>query len=234
MALAAVKSGRVAGMNFEWRYLRERQAIERSLRENRLGDIFHVNWSEAWSLWPHIQQDDPSWDWQAEEGGGMLGAIGSHIIDALCHWFGPLVSVKGNTVNHVPKRKRQDNWVTTTADDSFSFLGKFECGATCTVSCTIAAVGRPLQVEIFGSQGTLRLNGHDLAMATSDSKEFRAMNVISTVDVSEFPMDIKPYVHAQWALYNDLAQAIEGVTCDSLPSLDDAVRVQAVMDAIHS
>lgn len=94
------------------------------------------------------------------------------------------------------------------------------------MSCAIAAVGRPLQVEIFGSQGTLRLNGHDLAMATSDSKEFRAMNVISPMDVSEFPKDIQPYVHAQWALYNDLTQAIGGDTSHSLPTLDDAVRVK--------
>src|SRR4030095_3826524 len=37
------------------------------------------------------------WTWLASkaEGGGLLGALGSHYIDALRHWFGEVASVSG-------------------------------------------------------------------------------------------------------------------------------------------
>lgn len=120
MAKTAQESGNIAAMNFQWRYLPERQAVERILDEHRVGDIIHVNWSAAWPLWSYIQHSGASWDWQTEEGGGMLGALGSHIIDALYQWFGPFASIQGQTINHVPKRKSGTEWVSTTAEDSFA------------------------------------------------------------------------------------------------------------------
>ena len=234
MAKTAHESGKVAAINFEWRYLAERQTVKRILDERRLGNILHVNWSEAWSLWPRIQESEPSWDWQAEEGGGMLGAVGSHIIDALCYWFGPFAAIQGQTINHVPKRKRGTEWVSTTAEDSFSFMGKFESGTTCTVSCTVAAVGRPPQVEIFGSEATLRISGHELAMATVHAKEFQPIQLEPLMDASAFPKEIQGYVHAQWRLYDDLALSVAGQHCPHLPTMDDAVQVQSAMDVIRS
>jgi predicted dehydrogenase len=69
--------------------LDERQAVKKALEDHTIGDIFHVNWTEAWPLWPRIRDDQNSWQWQVEKCGGMLGAVGSHMIDALQHWFGP-------------------------------------------------------------------------------------------------------------------------------------------------
>nr|WP_269320509.1 Gfo/Idh/MocA family oxidoreductase [Alicyclobacillus macrosporangiidus] len=220
-------------MNFEWRYLPERQAVQRILNGRQLGDIIQVNWSEVWPLWPQIRESEASWHWLAEEGGGMLGAIGSHIIDALCHWFGPFAIIQGQTVNHVPRRKSGLDWVGTTAEDSFSFIGRFESGPTCAVSCTVAAVGRPLQIEIIGTEGTLRINGHELTMATAQTKQFHPVQLEPLMDASSFPKEIEGYIHAQWRLYDELAKAIGGLHCPHLPTMDDAVRVQAVMDAIR-
>lgn len=233
MAKATNERDRVAAVNFEWRYLPERQVVQRIVNEHQLGDVIHVNWSEVWPLWPQIRECDASWHWLAEEGGGMLGAIGSHIIDALCHWFGLFATIQGQVVNHVPRRKRGRDWVATTAEDSFSFIGRFEDGPTCSVSCTVAAVGRPPQVEIIGTKGTLRIDGHELTMATAQTKQFHALQVVSQMDASSFPKEIQGYVYAQWRLYDDLAKAIGGHHCPDLPTMDDAVRVQAAMDTIR-
>lgn len=226
MLQASKSSDRVTAMNFEWRYLPERKAVKRILNEGVLGKVLHVNWSEAWQIWGRIQEFKPGWDSEAEQGGGMLGAIGSHIIDALCHWLGEVSTVRGTTMNHVSTRK--------TADDGFSFVAIFDNKITCSVSCTVASVGYPPRIEIFGTDGTLRISGHQLRLATTSSADFVPVSVDQTMDVSDFPKEIQGYVHAQWHLYGDLAKSIAGETVDSLPSLKDAVHVQAVMDSIRS
>ncbi|WDL96681.1 Gfo/Idh/MocA family protein [Alicyclobacillus sp. ALC3] len=226
MSESAREASMVASVNFEWRYLPERRAVDRILDEGPLGDVLHVNWSEIWPLWPHIRDSEASWDWFQEEGGGMLGAIGSHIIDALCHWFGPFATVQGHTVNHVPKRKSGQDWVHTTAEDSFTFMGQFMNGATCCVSCTVSAVGRPPLVEIVGTKGTVRIEGHDLMLATTPSKRFEPVELEPLMDASTFPKEIQGYVHAQWNLYDDLARAIVGADGSNLPTMEDALRVQ--------
>ncbi|MCL6601165.1 MAG: Gfo/Idh/MocA family oxidoreductase, partial [Alicyclobacillus macrosporangiidus] len=68
MAEVSHGSARVAAMNFEWRYLPERQAVQRILNGRQLGDIIQVNWSEVWPLWPQIRESEASWHWLAEEG----------------------------------------------------------------------------------------------------------------------------------------------------------------------
>ncbi|QQE79126.1 Gfo/Idh/MocA family protein [Alicyclobacillus sp. SO9] len=233
MEQAAKLTDRVASMNFEWRYLPERLAVKRILKEEQLGRILHVNWSEVWQLWGRIQEFNAGWDSQKEQGGGMLGAIGSHIIDALCHWFGEAASVTGITMNHVPLRKSGTDWVPTTADDSFSFICIFRNEVTCAVNCTIASVGRPPYIEIVGEQGTLRIQGHQIQIATTTSPDFGPVFLEKTMDASEFPAEIQGYVHAQWHLYTDLAKSIAGESSAHLPSLEDAVRVQAIMDSIR-
>jgi hypothetical protein len=95
------------------------------------------------------------------------------------------------------------------------------------------AVGRSLQIEIFGTERTVRIDGHDLVMATIDAKKFHPVDLNPQMDASAFPKAIQGYVHAQWCLYNDLAQAIEGQSCPCMPTLDDAVRFQDAMDAIR-
>lgn len=234
MTKATHESGKVVAMNFEWRYLLERQAVGRILNEHQLGDIVHVNWSEVWSLWPQIRDSEASWDWSAEEGGGMLGAIGSHIIDALCHWFGSFSHIQGQAVNHVPRRKNGQEWMKTTAEDSFSFVGRLEFETAFAVNCTVAAAGRPPQVEIVGTEGTLRIEGQELTVATVSSKEFQPVELESLMDTSAFPKEVQGYVHSQWRLYDDLARAVGGEHCPDLPTMDDALRVQAVMDAVRS
>lgn len=226
MEQASKSTDRVTAINFEWRYLPERRAVKRLLNEGVLGKILHVSWSEAWQIWGRIQEIEPGWDSVAEQGGGMLGAIGSHIIDALCHWLGEVSTVKGITMSHVPTRK--------TADDSFSFVAIFENEITCSVSCSVASVGCPPRIEILGTDGTLRISGHQLLIATTSSPNSVPVSVEETMDVSDFPKEIQGYVHAQWHLYSDLAKSIAGETVDGLPSFTDAVRVQAVMDSIRS
>lgn len=229
----ARRRGRSVFINFEWRYLPQRQAVNRLLEQKAPGETVHVSWSEAWALWPRIQADDNGWQWQAGKGGGMLGAVGSHMLDALQFWFGPFRTVEGFTSRLVHHRRGAHGMEASTADDSFFVHGAFEQGATYALQFIAAAAGRSPRVEIFGKDGTVLLEGDKLAMAAAGSTRYTPLPVDQPMDASSFPGPARGYVHAQWMFYQDLAEAMRGASKPSLATLKDAERVQAAIDKIN-
>lgn len=226
---------RIVAMNFEWRYLPERQAVKQLLQDGAIGEIFHVDWSEARPLWPKIKEEPYGWQWEADSGGGMLGAIGSHMIDALYHWFGPVSrNVNGFTKNHVHERRNGSGYTSTNAEDSFLMNGEFENGTTFSLQFIAAAVGRAPRIEIFGSEGTLILEGTNLSMALLGQNDFVPVPMKAPMDASSFPKEIRGYVHAQWMLYNDLSAALSGAEPVDLPGLNSAAVVQGIMDQVRA
>ena len=84
--------------------------------------------------------DDPNgrpfgWLMEQEKAGGMLGAAGSHHVDALRWWFGDIKSVAGVTATMVKKRRlpKSTHMATVDADDNFAFLLRFANGALATI-----------------------------------------------------------------------------------------------------
>ncbi|MCL6637804.1 MAG: Gfo/Idh/MocA family oxidoreductase [Alicyclobacillus sp.] len=239
MAEAARRSNRIAAMNFEWRYLAERQAIRRLLQERRIGEVLHVHWIEAWPFWPEVQHRPPSWLWESTSGGGQLGALGSHMIDSLVYWLGPIQSIQGDVSVHITARQsEQGDWVACDADDSFCFHGHLVSGPTCTVQLHISSVPVPPRIEFFGTEGHLLWDGTELRLAQRSGSipgQFQpvALDRWPAEQLSAFREDLRRFVQPQHCLYTDLARAIAGDTVPSLPTLDQAVHVQAVIDAIR-
>ncbi|KYP80254.1 Gfo/Idh/MocA family protein [Ferroacidibacillus organovorans] len=220
-------------INFEWRYLPERQMIKRILDEGSLGDVIHVHWRDARGMLDRIREAENTWLWKAERGGGMLGAVGSHMIDALHHWFGEMETVHGQLVRQIKTRRGVQGLEESTADDSFMILGMFQKGGTCSVQFISSAIGVEPQLEIFGTKGTLVLEGDSLRVATTPSAEFKDVGLSERMDESGFPAAIQAYIHPQWTLYTEIARALAGEKPDSLPDFDDAIRVQSVLDQLR-
>ncbi|WP_433944574.1 Gfo/Idh/MocA family protein [Paenibacillus sp. SN-8-1] len=231
----ASKHHSIVAINFEWRYLPERQAINKILSNNQIGEVLHVDWSEAWPLWPKIKHDPFGWQWELDKGGGMLGAIGSHMIDALYHWFGPFSKkISGFTKNHVNERIHESGYKPTDGDDSFFLIGEFESGGTFSLQFITAAVARKPRIEIFGSHGTLILEGENLKIATNEKKDYSPVGLEEPIDASSFPPDIRGYVHAQWKLYNDLSAILRGEEKVDLPNLHSALIVQEIIEHVRN
>jgi predicted dehydrogenase len=233
MLEAARRSGKVAAMNFEWRFLPERQAIKELVQSGAIGELLHVHWRESWPLWPDLRDRENSWLWQTASGGGLLGAIGSHMIDSLHYWFGALKWVQGHTEAHVFARKRGEQWEASDADDSFYFHGEFASGGTCTVQFVLAAAGLPALLEIYGTEATLVFDGQDLRIRRQKNGPFESIELPQKMDASGFAEAIRGYVHPQWKLYDALAATLSGQAVPDLPTFADSVYVQSVMDAIR-
>jgi predicted dehydrogenase len=90
---------------------------------------------------------------RAEAGTGVLGDIGSHLVDLVRWWLGDLTRVAGQWQTVTPVR----DGIRTDADEAVSFLAELACGAQGTfhASKLVAGRGNHLRVELHGTAGSL-------------------------------------------------------------------------------
>lgn len=168
MCDAARASGKLALLDHELRFLPARRLMRKMILGGELGRVRHAKF--LFRADSRAVADRP-WNWWSDEraGGGALGAIGSHAIDAL-HWLlGTRVShVSAALATHVAERPHEPtggDLRRVTSDDEASLLVNFLEGgaaerATGVVSISMAEAGRPEHtVEVFGTDGALRLDG---------------------------------------------------------------------------
>jgi predicted dehydrogenase len=166
MSEAARAAGQLALIDHELRFLPARRRMRESILSGELGRVRHAKFLFRGDS--RASADRP-WSWWSDEraGGGALGAIGSHAVDAL-HWLlGTRIShVSASLAAHVAERRDPDSGAArrVTADDEASLLVNFEDGgaaerATGVVAISLAEAGAPEHaVEVFGSEGALKLD----------------------------------------------------------------------------
>ena len=98
--------------------------------------------------------------WQASKaaGGGLLGALGSHYIDGLRHWFGDVASVVGQVEALRPDvmDAATNRIVKSETDDTFLFTLQFRNGGIATMISSFAATPtRGAKIVVMGDNGTL-------------------------------------------------------------------------------
>ena len=107
-------------IDHELRFNPNRARIAAMIAEGDLGEIRHVNIANIGNSWAD-PASRPKGDWwsQAEQGGGRLGANGSHQVDMLRWWLGEVAWVTGAAPTVVPDRldKATGEAWTATADD---------------------------------------------------------------------------------------------------------------------
>jgi predicted dehydrogenase len=167
MRRAAETSGLFAYIDHELRFLPARLKMREMIQGGEIGRVRHAKF-----LFRADSRATPArgWDWwsDAESGGGVLGAIGSHAVDTL-HWMlGARIShVSATLATHV--RERADRGTNesrrVTSDDeanlllNFTDAGQVE-GATGVVSLSVVEPGSAEhRVEVFGSDGALCVDG---------------------------------------------------------------------------
>ena len=101
------------------------------------------------------------------QGGGALGAIGSHVVDAFCWLLGTEVAeVFCNLTTRIDERKDEaGNARKVTTDDEAHLLLRFANSetteaATGTASMSMVQAGAAAHlIEVFGSNGAVKVDG---------------------------------------------------------------------------
>jgi predicted dehydrogenase len=242
MAEAARASGRLALVDHELRFVPARLRMRELIRAGAVGEVWHARL--AFRSDSRADASRPS-DWWSDEaaGGGVLGAIGSHAIDAL-HWLlGARVShVSAELTAHVAERRDASGDVRpVTTDDETLMLLHFDGPgesrrATGAVSLSVVeAGGYEHTVEVFGSEGAVKTDG-----AGGLWQSRRGEGAWRRVDVEEAPL-AAGMREGEWsrgftAFAREIVSALrEGrTTVEGAATFDDGHHTQLVLDAARN
>lgn len=165
MRMAAHELSALALVDHELRFLPARRKMREMILGGELGRVRHLK--GVFRADSRAKSEGP-WSWWSDEkmGGGVLGAIGSHVVDALMWLTGARVShVSASLATHVSERPHAESGESrrVTTDDEANMLLSFEDGgvtegATGVVAMSMVEAGEPEHtIEVFGSEGALRV-----------------------------------------------------------------------------
>ena len=182
----AQAAGVLALIDHELRFLPGRLKLREFLRHGDIGKVRHAQLifrsdsradvNRPWNWWSDVKQ-----------GGGALGAIGSHVIDGFRWLLDAEVSeVFCSLATHVRERKDEQGKVRdVTTDDEANLLlqfgdGELTEGATGNVSMSLVEAGASEhQIEFFGSRGAIKVDGNGYVFSAQSVMETgRALKLI--------------------------------------------------------
>lgn len=237
MVGAAESRNLVNAIDFEFRHRPARTRFRELVQEGFLGELIHFTLTYSMPAFERHAARPMGWLWREESGGGMLGALGSHLIDSLRWFFGDIEAVAGKLTTHVAQREGEQ----VTADDTFAFLCQMSGGkATGMVQMLMYAHhGFGMRLEAFGTKGSLVLIDDKSLLAGKAGQSLTevALPVRIAVPGVTYPDQLDERTPPFVVMAENLAHAIRGAGAPG-PSREyatfrDGAAVQAVLDAIR-
>ncbi|WP_091735280.1 Gfo/Idh/MocA family protein [Phenylobacterium immobile] len=240
MRAAAARSGLTAMVAHEFRFTAGRMRVKELLDEGYIGAPRFVRASllmnrpaPAEPLEFLAQRDD------AEAGAGLLFALGSHYIDGLLHWLGPVASVSGDLRTFAGDRVSEGGLVQASADNFLLVTLRFESGAIAQLTASAAAPFAAVSsIELYGEAGTLvtpQTGGnpppHGPVLGARLGEP-----ALAELDIPErlrsFSDDRDERLFAFRLLVRAFKAGVAAGTSPA-PNFDDGLRVQRVLDAVR-
>lgn len=242
-ALRMTESARAAGvlalMDHELRFLPGRVKMREMIQRGDIGKVRHAKLT-----FRADSRADPNrpWNWWSDQtqGGGALGAIGSHVIDGWRWLLGAEVrEVIANLATHIRERKDESGRAReVTTDDEANFLVRFgetelTEGATGNASMSMVELGKPEhRLEIFGSSGALMIEeSGELWQSKIGDGEWKRLET----DRGELAPGMRDggWARGFTAFSKQIVAALrEGrTTVEGAATFEDGYRTQLVLDA---
>ena len=237
---AAKRSGKTAMVGHEFRYTPQRAYIKALLDEGAIGR-FQLCTIELFLDRFVTREPRPlTWMASAAEGGGVLGALGSHYVDGLRHWFGEVSAATGRLATLRPDvvDPATQEVVKSETDDAFLFTLEFEGGGLATMSASFAATpARGARIVVMGERGTLIAEQpgpnpmeDGIVVASRDGAPLKPL--ATPAAYTPFTDDRDHRLMAFRMLVRAFNQGIAQGTSPS-PNFTDGWRCQQVLDAIR-
>lgn len=239
MIEAAKGKNVLALIDHELRFQSGRQKAFQMLRDGEIGKIRHVKY-----VFRNAQRGDVNipWNWwsDAAQGGGTLGAIGSHAIDTMQWFLGTdISSVFCQLQTHVKQRKAANGTIKeVTTDDETNLVLRFadnELTEDATANVSLSMVEFPdyqHSIEFVGTEGSLKVlylgevfltKKGEKTWTQIETKEDRSIEGIFN---SGFPAGFVAFAPK-------IVEAIlQGKTeIEQAATFEDGLRVQRILDA---
>ena len=233
MLAASREAGTVCALAHEFRYLPSRNAIRELVTNGHLGPLRAIEVLYFSTMLREGNERPNSWWFERSRGGGITGALASHLIDQASWLAGrsPLRAT-GYERTAIPERSyRDERFTSDVADGAFATIDYGDgIIATVTVDGT-----RAIDSNAFAAHGRRRTavaSGTNL----TDVKTF----VVDLEETSELELVPQPHANLGGAIANipffvtlldAFAAAIDGKPAE-LPTFEDGLHTQRVLEAV--
>ena len=240
MRAAAEKAGRTAMIAHEFRHTPQRAYIRQLIADGYIGKFQLCTIELFLDRYVTAQPRALTWNAYKAEGGGLLGALGSHYIDGLRFWFGEIASVTGWLAALRPDvvDATTGKIVKAETDDTFSFTMTFRNGGMATMISSFATTPtRGAKIAVMGDKGTLLAEQpgpnpleNGVVIASHDGAPLRALETPPQYTPFADPRDHR--LMAFRLLVSDFTKGVEQGTSPA-PNFTDGLRCQQVLDAVR-
>lgn len=250
MLLAAQEAGVKHLCGFNYRFLPAVRLARQLVEEGKLGRIYHFR---ARYLNPAMADPSTPYRWRLDKdiaGSGVLGDIGSHIIDLARFLVGEPAEVAASTDIFVPERPLEGDPSRTgkvTTDDAFQAMVRFAGGATGMLEASRVCLGSQnrLEFEMNGSEGSVQFSLERMNELRVYLKQDEASNLAGFRQVIVTGAD-HPYLRRWWPRHplgwdhtfvHEIAHFLEAVAGEHEvapygATFEDGYRAAVVCDAI--
>jgi predicted dehydrogenase len=229
----------VAAVDFEFRNVPARRQALKMLHDGRIGNLRQIELRDYFDFWADPNSKRPfGWQNEADKGGGVLGMIGSHYLDWFRQAGGDWKEIVGELRVVVPKRADRDGkYHECTADDYAAVSGLLTSGAEAEMTVAACFHYTEFGMRLFGDDGTLEIvhteekYGKEKLYLRKRGGEREEVAVSPEFELAPDLPDWRGDLMG--LLYDSLSRAIHGEKSDGLPTLQDGLAVQYVMDMVR-
>jgi len=216
-------------VGFSYRYTPAFRFVKALLDKGEIGQVrsFSIQYLQGWGAPPY----DTPYVWRFNPtvtGTGVLGDLGSHMIDMAHFLFGPFQEVSAKIESFITKRRSEQSneWKEFVIDDFACFQARMETGIVGTFQTTRNAIGSGNQheVSIYGDKGTIH----------ASTKEEDIVHMIcfdeKTAELVEKKMHVPKTAYlTEW---EDFAKMLKGEVGLGFPDFQAGILNQQVLEAI--
>jgi predicted dehydrogenase len=232
MAEAARQADRITAVNHRYRWVPAARYLKELVETGETGAVRQIfmNYFNALVADPSTPLQ---WRQTRAEGGGVLGDIGSHLIDLSLWLLGPIARVRCDLRTFTRERPILGNGMAhVDVDDAVSCLLEFASGAVGVMNASGICWGRGnhQRVEVYGTKGSIvyeidapaDLGGDRLHVCFGASQHRTAGMATALTLPRHLATPLDPFLDFFRAVHDGRPAAV---------TFDDAVRVQAVLEA---
>lgn len=239
-AAAQAAPGQLAIVDHELRFHPARLQMRQMIKDGYVGTVLRADLDRLGA--ERLNPNTP-WSWwsDAEQGGGMLGAVGSHLLD-LARWLvGRIDSLSGQLqTGHYFRNDAEGRQRQVTADDHVDVLLHFANGAQGRITVSgMAPGGYGMSVLVVGSEGVLRLDNQDQLWGMRGerypSNEWEPIRLrYPAADLADLP-STNPFAVGSFYLAQTLATVLPmgDIAIPDAASFYDGLVVQRLVDAVR-